>query len=287
MFYPSVPLPCQFLKDPTMISSDFPSASSHGWKFIRFGPDGKLYIPVGAPCNTCELDDFGEIAFGTINRMEPDGTELEIFARGVRNTVGFDWHPETKELWFTDNGRDGMGDNRPDDELNHAPREGLNFGFPYCHTEGDGDPYQRPPGQGKFISEPRFIDANIDCNDTDIIEPAKQPLGPHVASLGMRFYTGKMFPQQYQNSIFIATHGSWNRRKKIGYEVINVQLNEKGNEVKSLDIFASGWLRNSGGVRGRPVDVEVMKDGSLLVSDDQAGDVYRITYVGDDNSMIG
>ncbi len=240
--------------EPVVVSSAFPSDTWHGWKFIRFGPDGKLYIPVGAPCNVCEREDQ---RYATIMRMNIDGSGLEVFARGIRNTVGFDWHPVTKELWFTDNGRDMLGDDIPPDELNHAPNQGLHFGFPYCHAGTILDPEE---GDGK------------NCL---MYTPPAQRLGPHVASLGMRFYTGSMFPQEYRNRIFIAEHGSWNRSKPIGYRITTVRL--EGNKAVAYEVFAEGWLTASGPT-GRPVDIEQLSDGSLLISDDHGDRIYRITY---------
>ena len=190
-------------------------------------------------------------------RMKPDGSGLEVFARGVRNTVGFDWNPESKELWFTDNGRDMLGDDVPPDELNRAPTKGLHFGFPYCH--------------GRYISDPEFGKKHK-CEE---LVPPEVELGPHVASLGMRFYTGTMFPKEYRNQIFIAEHGSWNRSVPIGYRVTLVRL--ENNKPVKYEVFAEGWLQ--GRERwGRPVDVQVMPDGALLVSDDYAGAIYRISY---------
>ncbi len=239
---------------PVIMNDSFPKDTHHGWKFIRFGPDGMLYVPVGAPCNVCERDDP---RYATIMRMKPDGTDLEIFARGVRNTVGFDWHPETKELWFTDNGRDWLGDNLPPDELNYAPKAGLHFGFPYCH--------------GKNIPDPEYGKKHK-CEE--FVPPAME-LGPHVASLGMRFYTGSMFPVEYRNQIFIAEHGSWNRSVPIGYRVSLVRL--QNNRAVKYEVFAEGWLQGER-AWGRPVDVLVRPDGALLVSDDKAGVIYRIIY---------
>lgn len=241
---------------PTVVNETFPRDKHHGWKFIRFGPDGKLYVPVGAPCNVCERDDE---RYASIMRMNADGSDLEVFARGVRNTVGFDWHPATGELWFTDNGRDWMGDDVPPDELNWAPGAGLHFGFPYVHGKDIPD-----PKYGKKGKPPAFT-------------PPARELGPHVAALGMRFYSGKMFPPPYRGQIFIAEHGSWNRTTPIGYRITLVRLD--GNRAVSYEVFAEGWLQ---GRRpwGRPVDVLVMPDGALLVSDDKAGAVYRITYEG-------
>jgi glucose/arabinose dehydrogenase len=190
-------------------------------------------------------------------RMAPDGSELEIYARGVRNTVGFDWHPETNVLWFTDNGRDWMGDDKPPDELNRASDKGTHFGFPYCHAGRIPDPEY---GEKK------------PCNE---FHPPAIELGPHVAALGMKFYTGRMFPEQYRHQIFIAEHGSWNRTNPIGYRISLVRLAE--NRAVAYDVFAKGWLQ-SRRAWGRPVDVLVMPDGALLVSDDRAGAIYRISY---------
>lgn len=237
-----------------IVTDKYPRDGNHGWKFIRFGPDGLLYVPVGAPCNVCKSEDP---RFASITRIKPDGTQMEVFASGIRNTVGFDWHPLTKELWFTDNGRDNLGDDVPPDELNRAPKKGMNFGFPYCH--------------GKGIKDPEF-GRNVDCAK---FIPCAVELGPHVAALGMRFYTGSMFPPEYKNDIFIAEHGSWNRSSPLGYRVTRVHF-EKDKPVK-YEVFAEGWL-NPGGPWGRPVDVLVMPDGALLVSDDHAGAIYRISY---------
>jgi glucose/arabinose dehydrogenase len=239
---------------PVLVSSGFPDKKDHGWKFIRFGPDGKLYVPVGAPCNICESKDP---RFATIMRMSPGGKNLEIFASGVRNTVGFDWHPNSHELWFTDNGRDRMGDDIPPDELNRASKPGLHFGYPYWHGRNIPDPkYGKKMMQGEFV-------------------PPEIELPAHVASLGMRFYTGTMFPAEYRDQIFIAEHGSWNRSVPIGYRISLVQL--QGNKAVSYQVFADGWLSN-GDAWGRPVDLQVMPDGSLLVSDDKADVIYRISY---------
>ena len=239
---------------PVVVSEGFPADRHHGWKFIRFGPDGMLYVPVGAPCNVCERDDP---RYASIMRMKPDGSGLEVFASGVRNTVGFDWHPGTSELWFTDNGRDMLGDDVPPDELNRAAEKGLHFGFPYCHGGSLLDPGL---GQGKTCEA--------------FVAPAAK-LGAHVASLGMRFYTGKTFPAAYHNAVLIAEHGSWNRSEPIGYRISAVRL--EGDRVVSYEPFAQGWRAN-GEVWGRPVDIEVLPDGSLLVSDDHSGAIYRITY---------
>jgi glucose/arabinose dehydrogenase len=239
---------------PEVVFDRLPTDRWHGWKFIKFGPDGKLYVPIGAPCNVCDTENS---LFGTITRMNSNGTEFEIYARGVRNSVGFDWHPESHDLWFTDNGRDMLGDDLPPDELNHAPSAGLHFGFPYLH--------------GKDVIDPRFGNKK---GDTEITLPA-QELGPHVASLGMEFYTGTMFPAGYANHIFIAEHGSWNRSEPIGYRISLVKL--EGSKPISYEIFAQGWLQKHR-VLGRPVDIETMQDGSLLISDDYSGRIYRIEY---------
>jgi glucose/arabinose dehydrogenase len=241
---------------PVVANDKFPTDGHHGWKFIGFGPDGLLYVPVGAPCNICQRDPD---RYAVIMRLRPDGTGLETFARGVRNTVGFDWHPTTKELWFTDNGRDWLGDDSPPDELNRAPRPGMHFGFPYCHGGNIPDP--------EFGSKRR-------C--TEFTAPV-QNLGPHVAALGMRFYTGTMFPEAYRQQIFIAEHGSWNRATPIGYRVMLVRLDN--DRAVSYEPFAEGWL-HEGRAWGRPVDVLVMPDGALLVSDDRADVIYRIAYKG-------
>jgi glucose/arabinose dehydrogenase len=239
---------------PVIVNDRFPKAEHHEWKFIAFGPDGLLYVPVGAPCNVCNSKDP---RFASIMRMRPDGSNLEIFAHGVRNTVGFDWHPTTHELWFTDNGADWMGPDRPPDEMNRAPKKEMHFGFPFCH--------------GGSIPDPKYGREGI-C---DKYTPPAITLGPHVAALGMRFYTGSMFPEKYRNTIFIAEHGSWNRPQPIGYRITTVTL--EGSKAVSYDVFAEGWL--SGATAwGRPVDVLVMPDGSLLVSDDRLGAIYRITY---------
>jgi glucose/arabinose dehydrogenase len=240
---------------PVVVSDSFPKDEHHGWKFIRFGPDGYLYVPVGAPCNICERKDP---RYASIMRLKADGSSLEIFAHGIRNSVGFDWDPRTKELWFTDNGRDWLGDDLPPDELNHAATKGLFFGFPYCY--GDNTP------------DPVFADAGK-CRDA--VLPA-QKLGAHIAPLGIRFYTGTMFPLQYRNQIFIAEHGSWNRSIPNGYRITLVRL--ENNKAKSYEVFAEGWLNRKRRVWGRPVDLLVMPDGALLVSDDKAGLVYRISY---------
>jgi len=241
--------------EPAVVTDRLPTERHHGWKFIAFGPDGLLYVPVGAPCNICDSEDP---VFASITRMKPDGSDPEVYAHGVRNTVGFDWHPETGELWFTDNGRDRMGDDVPPDELNVATEPGQHFGYPHCHGDGIPDPEL---GEGEDCSRYRA--------------PAIE-LGPHVAALGMRFYTGTMFPAEYRGRIFIAEHGSWNRSAPIGYRVMQVRL--EGGRAVAYEPFAEGWLGDDGEAWGRPVDVLAMPDGALLVSDDKAGAVYRIAY---------
>jgi glucose/arabinose dehydrogenase len=238
---------------PRALPVTFPHQSDHSWKFIRFGPDGFLYVPVGAPCNICEPKD----PQAGLTRMRPDGSGYQVFARGIRNTVGFDWQPGTNVLWFTDNGRDWLGDDRPPDELNRAPQPGMHFGYPYCH--------------GGDIPDPEY-GGKHPCSQ---FTPPVQKLGPHVASLGMRFYTGAMFPAEYKNQVFIAEHGSWNRSRPIGYRVTRVKVD--GGRALSYAPFAEGWLEN-GRAWGRPVDVQPLPDGSLLVSDDLAGAIYRIAY---------
>jgi len=238
-----------------LVSDAFPTDEHHGWKFIAFGPDDKLYVPVGAPCNICKTDYD---TYSNIMRMDPDGSNLEMYVKGVRNTVGFDWHPVTKELWFTDNGRDRMGDNSPPDELNRVTEKGQHFGYPYCH--------------GGFVADPKYGDEAA-CDE---FVPPVQRLGPHVAALGVEFYEGSMFPEAYRGQAFIAEHGSWNRSEKIGYRVTLVRLDDE-HRATSYEVFARGWLQGES-AWGRPVDVEVMDDGSLLVSDDAAGAVYRITH---------
>jgi glucose/arabinose dehydrogenase len=244
----------QIPQPPKVVVATLPKDAAHGWRFIAFGPDGKLYVPIGAPCNICDKPGYARIT-----RMNADGSGVEDVALGVRNTVGFDWQPGTRALWFTDNGRDWLGDDAPSDELNRVGRLGEHFGFPYCH-QGD-------------LPDPEFGKGHA-CGD---FTPPALKLGAHVAALGMRFYTGTQFPAPYRNSIFIAEHGSWNRSRKDGYRIVNVRVD--GTRVQSSSIFASGWLQADQKVRGRPVDVLVMGDGALLVSDDLAGVVYRISYI--------
>jgi glucose/arabinose dehydrogenase len=232
----------------------------HAWKHIDFGPDVRLYVPVGAPCNVCEAEGFAQIL-----SMAPDGSDRRVEALGVRNSVGFAWHPDTGELWFTDNGRDMLGDDVPPCELNRASVRGQDFGFPYCH--------------GGTVADPKFGDRGS-CEDA--VAPV-QALAPHSAPLGMAFYTGNMFPEAYRGHVFIAEHGSWNRSKeagKTGYRVTLVRL--AGDRAAAYEPFLEGFLGAGEEVLGRPVDVLVAPDGSLLVSDDGRGVVYRITYAGEE-----
>lgn len=240
---------------PVVVNDSLPDERSHGWKYIAFGPDDKLYVPVGAPCNICERTD--DKRFASILRMNPDGTGMEVYASGVRNTVGFDWEPTTREMWFTENGRDWLGDDAPHDELNYAPKQGTHFGFPYCHA-----------GE---VADPDF-GSKFPCSNFE--KPAKK-LGAHVAALGMEFYSGNMFPPEYKNKIFICEHGSWNRSTPSGYQVSVVTL-ENGKPVH-YEPFISGWLEGNK-AWGRPVDIAEMPDGSLLISDDHANTIYRLTY---------
>jgi len=247
-------------QEPELIYDDYPTEFHHGWKYIAFGPDNKLYVPVGAPCNICDRTDEDE-RFGTITRMDPDGSNREIVAHGVRNTVGFTWHPDTNELWFTDNGRDMMGDDVPPGELNKLTEVGQHFGYPFCH--------------GGTVKDPEFGDQRP-CSD--FVVPV-QPLGAHVAALGVKFGKGPMFPEAYQDHAFLAEHGSWNRSSKVGYRITMVKL-ENGKAV-SYEPFIDGWLdEESQEAFGRPVDLLFLEDGSLLISDDEGNAIYRVTYKG-------
>ncbi len=239
--------------EPVVVTDGLPDKEHHGWKYLRFGPDGKLYIPIGIPCNICDEEGFGEI-----RRMNADGSDLETFAFGIRNSVGLAFHPENGQLWFTDNGRDQLGDDIPADELNHAPKQGMHFGIPYCHQ---GDLPDEEFGKGK------------ECAD---YAPPVAKLDPHGAALGLAFYTGDMFPDGYKNRLFITQHGSWNRTEKSGYQILVLAVTADGS-VLGVKVFASGWLQDEE-AWGRPNDVLVMPDGALLVSDDKAGVIYRVTY---------
>jgi len=241
---------------PTVVYDDLPKDEAHGWKFIGIGPDNKLYVPIGQPCNNC----MPPPTHGQIRRLNLDGTSVEVVARGVRNTVGFDWHPVTKQLYFTDNGRDWLSEDVPEDKLNRVTRVGEHFGVPYCYQ---GNLADADFGWGHSCSE---------------FTPPATLMGPHAATLGMRFYTGSMFPAEYKNAIFVARHGSWNRTRKTGGDVAVVKLNDDGS-VKSVEPFVTGFIQDNKYV-GRPVDVVVLKDGSMLISDDFNGAVYRVSYSG-------
>ena len=244
---------------PAVVTDKLPSERHHGAKFIGFGPDGWLYVAVGAPCNICETG----AAHGNIQRMKPDGSGAEIVARGVRNSVGFDWSPLDRTLWFSDNGRDMLGDDVPSDELNRVAQYGQHFGYPYCH-QGD-------------VADPQF-GARHRCDE---FVPPMAKLGAHVAALGLRFYTGSQFPAEYRHNVFVAEHGSWNRSAKSGYRVVRVVLDAQGRVLRD-EPFVQGFLHvdNDGreAVLGRPADVLPLPDGSLLVSDDLGGAIYRVRY---------
>jgi glucose/arabinose dehydrogenase len=239
---------------PTVIYDDLPKDEAHGWKFIAIGPDNKLYVPVGQPGNNVLHDE----AHGQIRRINLDGSGAEVIARGVRNTVGFDWNPETKQLYFTDNSRDWLSEDLPNDELNRITKVGEHFGAPYCYQGNIPDPEF---GWGHSCSE---------------FTPPVGLMGPHAAALGMRFYTGSMFPKSFKNAIIVARHGSWNRTNKFGGDVVVVHLNKDGT-VKNIEPLVTGFLEDNKYV-GRPVDVMQLKDGSLLVSDDWNGAVWRVSY---------
>jgi glucose/arabinose dehydrogenase len=245
--------------DPVELTAAYnlPDTIHHNWKYVDFGPDGKMYVQVGANCNICELNPG---IHAQIRRYNADGTGMEIIARGVRNTVGFDWHPVTKELWFTDNGRDWAGDTGPQDELNVIAKgnEGANFGFPYCHANGVADPDVKRPNPCAGVTMPAAL------------------LGPHAGALGIKFYTGSMFPKSYQNVAFVVRRGSWNRSQKFGYDVAVARIS--GGKAK-IEPFLTGLLDEKGNAfHGRPTYALPLQDGSLLVSDEQNGAVYRITY---------
>jgi len=241
-----------------VVFDEYPTDRHHGWKYIAFGPDDKLYVPVGAPCNICVSENP---VYASITRINKDGTGMEVVQSGVRNTVGFNWHPTTNELWFTDNGGDNLGNDMPACELNYAPNDGMDFGYPYCH-------------QGDFLDPTEGTGKNCD----DYTAPA-QNLGPHVAPLGLEFYKAGNFPAEFQNSIFIAEHGSWNRETPIGYRITKVELD--GNKATSYETFLDGFRDNEENeLYGRPVDLEWMPDGSLLFSDDYSNKIYRLIYTG-------
>jgi glucose/arabinose dehydrogenase len=239
---------------PVKVYDKFPGEVAHGWKFIKVGPDGKLYVPVGAPCNICEPGE----GFAKIFRMNLDGSGLEVVANGVRNTVGFDFDPKDGSLWYTNNARDWLAEDLPNDTLNRVSKQGEHFGFPYCH-------------QGDF-TDPEF-GWGKSCDD--YAKPAALT-GPHAGTLGMRFYQGKMFPNKYYGAIFMARHGSWNRTKKFGADVVVAWPDGKGG-ISKMEPFLTGLVENNQYL-GRPVDMHVMKDGSMLISDDHNGAVYRVSY---------
>ena len=245
---------------PVDLSDKFflPGDAQHGWKYVKVGPDGKVYVPVGAPCNICEVNPA---IHGHIRRYDPKDWSYEIVARGVRNSVGFDWHPVTKELWFTDNGRDWAGDGGPEDEFNRIPkgREGAHFGYPYCHAQGVPDPDIKVP------------------NPCGNVITAAALMGPHAAALGVTFYTGGMFPPAYKNAAFVARHGSWNRTKRFGYDIVVARTRADGKAT--VEPFLTGWVdAEANKFLARPSDVFQMKDGSLLVSDEYGGAIYRVSY---------
>lgn len=240
---------------PVVVYDQLPTETHHGWKYIAFGPDGKLYVPVGAPCNVCDHPE--DPRYASILRMDADGTDIEVYASGIRNTVGFAWHPKTNALWFTDNGRDWLGDDAPNDELNVAPKPGMHFGFPYCHAG--------------YMLDPKFGEGRK-CEE---FSAPVQKLGPHVAALGLLFYKGDMFPPAYRDKVLICEHGSWNRKTPIGYRIMAVDL--QGDKATAYTPFATGWLQ-ANKAWGRPVALLEMPDGSVLVSDDEAGLIYRVTY---------
>jgi glucose/arabinose dehydrogenase len=250
-------------KDPNVQPVDLtdrfnlPQQQHHNWKYIAFGPDGKLYVPFGAPCNICEPPP----EYAQIRRYNADGSGMEVIARGVRNTQGFTWHPGTKQLWFTDHGRDWMGDKGPEDELNRITKVGLNFGYPYCHAKG-------------------VLDAEIKKKDAckGVTLPVTT-MGPHAATMGVIFYTGSMFPKEYQNTMFIARKGSWNRTVKFGFDVANVRPSKDGKKA-TVKPFMTGFLEDPKTAKfwGRPAYLLQMPDGSMLVSDEQLGAIYRVSY---------
>lgn len=239
--------------EPHIILKDLPNETHHGWRYIRFGPDKRMYIAIGAPCNVCLKEDP---RFASIMRTNVEGTGLEIVAKGVRNSVGFDWDPDTNQFWFTDNGRDLLGNNLPPDEINTVTKPNQHFGFPFCH--------------GKNISDPKF-GKDHSCSD---FTPPVVDLPAHVAALGLKFYKGSMFPKEYHHNMFVAEHGSWNRDTKIGYQIARIK--NENNQLKS-QTFISGWLQGDK-VWGRPVDLLMMPDGSMLISDDHAGAIYQVKY---------
>lgn len=238
---------------PVIIRNDLPNSTHHGWRYIDFGPDGRLYLSIGAPCNVCKEGNYAHI-----RSMKPDGSDERIEATGIRNSVGFTWHPKTKKLWFSDNGRDWLGDDIPPDEINRIDQPGQHFGFPHCH--------------GGSIHDPEF-----DQRTCDEFSPPALALGAHVAPLGIAFYTHNQFPAQYRGQLFVAEHGSWNKSSKTGYRVGVAQLQEQ--KVVNYKTFVSGWL-NKDKAWGRPAYVLGAADGSLLISDDRSGTIFKVRYTG-------
>ncbi|MFY0698354.1 MAG: PQQ-dependent sugar dehydrogenase [Balneola sp.] len=246
--------------EPVLVTDELPTEGHHGWKYISFGPDDKLYVPIGAPCNVCNHEEDNPL-FATLTRMNPDGSEHEIVAKGIRNTVGFTWHPETGNIWFTDNGRDWLGDDIPPCELNEITGEDQHFGYPYLH--------------GNDVWDPKFGEDGKPMADR--FKKPVQELGAHVAPLGVIFYTGNMFPTSYKNRALIAEHGSWNRSSKVGYQISQVIFDDEGNPTEYKP-FITGWLAGEEDIKGRPVSILQLQDGSLLISDDDSGKIYRVTY---------
>ncbi len=238
---------------------NLPKEQHHNWKYLAFGPDKKLYVPFGGPCNICEPPSN---EYAQMRRYNPDGSGMEVIATGIRNTQGFDWHPKTGEIWFTDHGRDWLGDKGPEDELNRMSKTGLNFGFPYCHAKG-------------------IVDPDVAKGKKDACKGVTLPvttMGPHAAVMGIKFYTGAMFPKEYQGVAFVARKGSWNRTKKFGYDVVTVKAGPDGKGAK-VTPFMTGFMDPKANTFwGRPAYIAQMKDGSLLVSDEQLGAIYRISY---------
>eukprot|EP00879_Flechtneria_rotunda_P009061 GHRR01009486.1.p1 GENE.GHRR01009486.1~~GHRR01009486.1.p1 ORF type:complete len:421 (+),score=96.65 GHRR01009486.1:228-1490(+) len=272
----------------TMVTNKLPGETQHGRRYLRFAPDGLLVFGIGVPCNVCKLDSESGIQFGTLYSLDVDTGELKKLATGIRNSHGHDWHPDTGILYFTDNGRDSIGDNRPDCEVNALTAIGQDFGFPYCQTQGLGNPYRRALGPGVPLPDPdtNRNEAVKNCSAPGANKQPVQTLGPHTAPLGMRFYrwnnASASFPASYNRAMFIVQRGSWNRKLKIGYRVMLLRLGTRGRPAVYRP-FATGWLQNEGNATtqhswGRPVDVDQLPDGSLLVSDDGVGLLYRITF---------
>jgi glucose/arabinose dehydrogenase len=259
--YDNIEANLENIPEPVEMTKDFnlPPDAHHNWKFLAYGPDKKIYFQVGAPCNVCEINPG---VHGQIRRYNMDGTGMEIVARGVRNSVGFDFHPKTGELWFTDNGRDWAGETGFDDELNRVPadRIGGHFGFPYCHANGQPDPDIKVPNPCANVILPVAV------------------LGAHTAALGMRFYTGKMFPPEYQGAILLARHGSWNKTERNGYDILRVNATPDGKDAK-ITPFMTGFMdKSNNSYWGRPTDVMQLPDGSMLISDEEQGAIYRVSY---------